>query len=107
MSGILIGLSKIVNVQKGLLHVKLPKTFVGASNFSWAGAVLPSLWLDSDSIVTYQGSTSLASAFGECVVVGDVTIGSQTKWIIGNSGGYEGTVWVKGNIINNGTIAFS
>ncbi len=107
VSGVAIGLSKDLTVAGGTFEFDVPKT---GSNFfvGFAGIVYPTLVLSAnDSALTYNGSSSQASSFGSTFIKGDLTINTGANLRPGTGGSYEGDFFVRGNIVNNGTIDFS
>ncbi|MBI3765703.1 MAG: putative Ig domain-containing protein, partial [Ignavibacteriales bacterium] len=108
VSGIIIGMSKDLDAPGGTFEMDLPGPSSNTRFITMAGGVFPDLILSArDSAITYSPSTSQASAFGSCFIKGTFTVNAGATFLAGTSGGYEGDIFFKGNIVNNSTINFS
>lgn len=106
-SGILIGMSKDLNIAGGTVEFDLYGPTTNTRFITMAGTVFGNLTLSAtDSAITYSPSTSQASAFGSNFIKGNLRVNPNTTFLTGTAGGYEGDFFVKGNVINNGSMTF-
>ncbi|MBI4549217.1 MAG: T9SS type A sorting domain-containing protein [Ignavibacteriae bacterium] len=106
-SGVLIALSKNTSTVGGTVEFDLYGTTTTARFFTTAGVVFPTLILSAtDSAISYQSSSSQASAFGSTMIKGDLIVNPNATYTGNASGSYEGPIVTKGNIVNNGTASF-